>query len=100
MADGPYLRWGVLVLARSLGLLGSQGSGDELGSQWVQHIGLLQLQSLQLGLDLLERDSMQTAFIMADGDKRFPELSAQGQRDVYSEQDSSESQLGLLNQTL
>lgn len=81
----------------SLGLLGSEGSGDELRSQWVQHIGLLQLQSLQLGLDLLECDSMQTAVIMADGDECFPEFSAQGQRDVYSELDGLQSQLCLLH---
>lgn len=87
----------MLVFAGSLGLLGSQGSGDELRSQWIQHIGLLQLQSLQLGLDLLECDSMQTVVIMADGDERFPELSAQGQRDVYSEQDGPQSQLCLLH---
>lgn len=84
------------MFAGSLGLLGSQGSGDELGSQWVQHVGLLQLQSLQLGLDLLECDSMQTAVVVTDGDECFPELSAQGKRDVYSEQDGPQSQLCLL----
>lgn len=89
--DGSYLGRGVLVFAGSVGLLGSQGSGDELGSKRVQHVGLLQLQSLQLGLDLLECDAMQTAVVMADGDERFPELSAQGQRDVYSEQDGPQS---------
>lgn len=84
------------MFARSRGLLGSQGSRDELRGQWVQHVGLLQLQSLQLGLDLLESDSVQTAVIMADGDEPFPELSAQGQRDVYNEWDGPQSQLCLL----
>lgn len=86
----------MLVFAGSLGLLCSQGSGDELGSQWVQHVGLLQLESLQLGLDLLKCDSVQTAVIMTDGDERFPELSVQGQRDVYSEHYDPQSQLCLL----
>lgn len=84
------------MFAGCLGLLRSQGSGDELRSQWVKHVGLLQLQSLQLGFDLLKRDSMQTAVIMADGDERFPEFSVQGKRDVYSEQDGPQSQLCLL----
>lgn len=39
-------------------LQGSEGTGDELWGQWVQDIGLLELQGLQLSLDLLKGDAM------------------------------------------
>ena len=54
---------------------GAEGAGDELRGQGVEHVGLLQLQCLQLGLDLLEGDAVQAVVVMADGDKRLPELS-------------------------
>ena len=52
-----------------------EGAGDELWGQWVKDVGLLQLQGLQLRLDLLEGDTVQTRVFMADGDEMLPEFS-------------------------
>lgn len=43
---------------RVVALHGSEGTGDELWGQRIQNIGLLQLQSLQLSLDLLKGDAV------------------------------------------
>ena len=56
----------------------SEGPGDELGGQRVEHIGLLELQGLQLGLDLLVGDAMQAGVLVADGDEVLPELPTEG----------------------
>lgn len=37
---------------------GPEGAGDEFWGQWVQDVGLLELQGLQLSLDLLKGDAM------------------------------------------
>lgn len=39
-------------------LQGPKGTRDELWSQWVEDIGLFELQGLQLSLNLLEGDAM------------------------------------------
>lgn len=43
---------------RVVPLQGPEGAGDELRGQWVQDVGLLELQGLQLSLDLLKGDAM------------------------------------------
>lgn len=57
------LRMGVMVgmegqRRRVVSLQGPESTGYELWGQWVQHVGLLELQGLQLGLDLLKGDAM------------------------------------------
>lgn len=53
---------------------GAQGSRDKLRRQRVEHVGLLEFQRLQLGLDLLEGDAVQAGVLVADGDEVLPEL--------------------------
>ena len=43
-----------------------EGPGDELGGQRVEHIGLLELQGLQLGLYLLVGDAVKAGVLVAD----------------------------------
>jgi hypothetical protein len=69
----------VLVMMGVLGRLGPQGAGDELGRQRVEHVGLLELKGLQLGLDLLKGDAVQAGVLVADGDELLPELSVRGE---------------------
>lgn len=60
----------------------AQGSWDELRRQGVEDVGLLELQRLQLGLDLLKGDAVQAGVLVADGDEVLPELPGRaGTRD-------------------
>lgn len=71
------LRRGVMAVQ------GPEGAGNELRRQGVQDVRLLELQSLQLGLDLLEGDAMEAGVFMADGYKvlpEFPEKNRPGRR--------------------
>lgn len=77
-----YLGWGVLVLAGTLGMLRAQGTRDELWGQRVEHIGLFQLQGLQLDLNLFKGDAVETVVLMTDGDEGLPELSVKDQTDA------------------
>lgn len=74
-----YLGWGVLVLARTLGMLRAQGSRDELWGQRVEHVGLFQLQGLQLDFNLFKGDAVETVVLMTDGDEGLPELPVKDQ---------------------
>lgn len=63
-------------------MLRAQGTGDELWGQRVEHIGLFQLQGLQLDLNLFKGDAVETVVLMADGDEGLPELSVKDQTDA------------------
>lgn len=56
-------------------LQGPEGTWDEFWGQWVENVGLLELQGLQLCLYLLKGDAMKAWVFMADGDKVLPEFS-------------------------
>lgn len=59
---------------RVMPLQGPEGTGNELWRQRVQHVGLLEFQSLQLSLDLLKGDAVEAGVFMADGDKVLPKF--------------------------
>lgn len=59
---------------RVVGVQRAEGSRDELWGQRVENVGLLELQCLQLGLDLLEGDAVQAGVLVADGDEVLPKL--------------------------
>lgn len=75
------------MLAGTLGMLRAQGTRDELWGQRVEHIGLFQLQGLQLDLNLFKGDAVETVVLMTDGDEGLPELSVKDQTDaeIFSE---------------
>lgn len=63
-------------------MLRAQGAGDELRGQWVEHIGLLQLQGLQLDLNLFKSDAVETVVLMTYGNEGLPKLSVINQTDA------------------
>lgn len=69
---------GMQDLRRVVPLQWPEGTRDELWGQWVEDVGLFELQGLQLRFDLLKGDAMQARVFMADGDKVFPEFSGKG----------------------
>lgn len=72
---GMRMMMGMKALWRRLvALKGPEGPRNEFWCQRVQDISLLELQSLQLSLDLLEGDSMQASVFMADGNEVLPKF--------------------------
>lgn len=63
-------------------MLRAQGTGDELWGQWVEHVGLFQLQGLQLDFNLFKGDAMETVVLMTGGDEGLPELSVMDQTEA------------------
>lgn len=74
-------------------MLRAQGTRDELWGQRVEHIGLFQLQGLQLDLNLFKGDAVETVVLMADGDEGLPELSVKDQTDAEILSENSTSSL-------